>query len=643
MGDMTNTPHWRRTLAQNAARVRADVSFALIDAFIIAMAYVFGLVARFAEGLDASAGWWPGLWRVLPMIVLIHLLANVVFGAYGHVWEYASVAEAMRVAFASVAAGTVVFATLVVARDAFAVEQPIPMGVVLTGAVFALLGMGAVRFRSRMFSLKRMSATGGHAVRALIVGTGRPAAVLARQAPELNPVAEVVGFVNLEQTTHQARRLVGRPVWTGLETIPDLVRTFGVDQVIVATEAPDSTLRELVDACVSVDVALRIVPDLNALLTGNVAEAIRNIEVADLLPRPAVRTDLSPVEEMLGGRRILVTGAGGSIGSEIVTQCLRFAGTTVFALDNDETHLHDALVAWSGTGNTPVPVLCDVRDGLGVRNVFERYAPEVVFHAAAHKHVPILEECPEEAVKTNVTGTQNVVMAARETGVERFVLISTDKAVDPSSVMGASKRIAEMLIQSACDNEYANPCVYSAVRFGNVLGSRGSVVPTFMRQIESGGPVTVTDPRMTRYFMTIPEAVQLELQAGAMASGGEVFVLDMGEPVKIIDLASRLIRLSGMVPGRDVEIDIVGMRPGEKLEETLSAGPLVPSAHPQINKASLGEPERDSLQRQLGLLRNLADSGEREAVAEVIHTIARSAQPIAVGDTTNLKDVATRS
>ncbi len=641
MGDMS-TPHWRRALAQNAARVRADVSFALIDAFIIAMAYVFGLVARFAEGLDASAEWWPGLWRVLPMVVLIHLLANVIFGAYGHVWEYASVAEAMRVAFAAVAAGTVVFSTLVIARDAFNVDQPIPMGVVLTGAMFALLGMGAVRFRSRMFSLKKMSGVNAPSVRALIVGVGRPAAVLARQAPELKPVTDVVGFVTLADGTRHARRLVGLPVWSGLDLIPDLVDTYDIDQVIVATEAPDSTLRALVDACVSVDVALRIVPDLNALLTGHVAEAIRNIEVADLLPRPTVHTDLSPVADMLEGRRIMVTGAGGSIGSEIVKQCLQFAGTTVFALDNDETHLHDAMPEWMVTGRTPTPVLCDVRDASGVSNAFERYRPEVVFHAAAHKHVPILEECPEEAVKTNVTGTENVVRAARKLGVRRFVLISTDKAVDPSSVMGATKRIAEMLIQSACDGESSGG-IYSAVRFGNVLGSRGSVVPTFMRQIESGGPVTVTDPRMSRYFMTIPEAVQLVLQAGAMASGGEVFVLDMGEPVKIIDLASRLIRLSGMVPGRDVDIEIVGMRPGEKLEETLSAGPLVPSAHPQINKASLGEPDKVALNHYLHLLRDLADSGERHAVAEIVHSVARSAQPIVVAESTGLRDVATWS
>ncbi len=614
-------PDWRRAFAQNAARVRADVSFALIDAFIIALAYVAGLVARFMDGLGVSTDWWIGFWRILPMIVLIHLIANVAFGTYGHVWEYASVAEALRVGFASAAAGGLIVTSLIIGRDAFHVDQPIPISVVLLGAMFTLIGTGAIRFRSRLFSFKRM-AQYGTPVRALIVGTGRPAAVLARQAPNLDPAAEVVGFVAIGDGGPQVRRLVGRPVWSGVDLVPELVRTYRVDQVIVATPAPESTLRDLVDACLSVEATLRIVPDLNALLKGNGADSIRNIEVSDLLPRPTVETDLTPVADMLEGRRILVTGAGGSIGSEIVRQCLLFAGTEVVALDNDETHLHDALPSWQTTGREPLTTLCDVRDAARVTRVFQDLRPHVVFHAAAHKHVPILEHCAEEAAKTNVLGTAHVISAAEQIGVERFVLISTDKAVDPASVMGASKRVAEMIVQAAAAR--ANGAVYTAVRFGNVLGSRGSVVPTFMNQIKAGGPVTVTDPRMTRYFMTVSEAVQLVLQSGAIASGGEVFVLDMGEPVRIMDLASRLIRLSGLVPGRDIEIAIIGARPGEKLVESLSDGPLVPSSHPKINQASIGYPDGSILRRELAHLRNLADSGERADVARVMHRLARA-------------------
>ncbi len=612
---------WRRAIAQNAARVRADVSFALVDAFIISLAYIAALVARFADGQGTSATWWEGFWGLLPLIVLVHLVTNVLFGTYGHVWEYASVAEALRVGFASATAGIMLMAGLLIGRDALQAEQPLPLSVIALGAMFTLIGMGAIRFRTRMFSFQRMTAGSSAPVRALIVGVGRPAAVLARQAPNLDPTTEVVGFVDAGTHGATARRLVGLPVWSGLDTVPELVRRHDVDQVIVAESTDETTLRDLVDACVAVDVALRIVPDLNALLKGHASENIRNLELSDLLPRAAVQTDLTPVAEMLGGRRILVTGAGGSIGSEIVNQCLSFPDTVVIALDHDETHLHDAMAEWSKTGRTPERVLCDIRDRSRVLRVFEDVRPEVVLHAAAHKHVPILEDCPGEAIKTNVLGTANILAAAEKFDVERFLLISTDKAVNPSSVMGATKRIAEMLVQAAAAR--TSRTTFTAVRFGNVLGSRGSVVPTFMNQIQAGGPVTVTDPKMTRYFMTIPEAVQLVLQSGAMATGGEVFVLDMGEPVRIIDMAARLIRLSGLVPGRDIEIAVTGMRPGEKLEEVLSDGPLVPSDHPKINKASIGHADEAVLIDQLDQLRDLADSGVRDEVAAAIHALAR--------------------
>ncbi len=628
-------------LAQSAARVRADVSFALVDAFIISMAYVAGLVARFMDGLGVSADWWPSFWQILPIIVLVHLIANVAFGTYGHVWEYASVAEALRVAMASATAGIVIVVSLIVGRDAFQVAQPIPISVVILGAMFTLVGMGAIRFRARVFSFQRMTQYGAP-VRALIIGTGRPAAVLARQAPNLDPALDVVGFLDIDSEGPHPRRLVGRPVWAGVERVPDLVHTYRLDQVIVAATTGESTLRDLVDVCLRVDVALRIVPNLNALLKGNAAESIRNIELSDLLPRATVQTDLSPVASMLSGRRILVTGAGGSIGSEIVSQCIAFDDVQVTALDNDETHLHDGLAMWRASGVEPDTVLCDIRDRASLESVFEEVQPEVVFHAAAHKHVPILEQWPAEAVKTNVLGTANLLAAVEKFGVDRFVLISTDKAVDPSSVMGATKRVAEMLTQSAAARA-ANGTIYTAVRFGNVLGSRGSVVPTFMAQIQAGGPVTVTDPRMTRYFMTVSEAVQLVLQSGALAAGGEVFVLDMGEPVRIMDLASRLIRLSGLVPGRDIHVDITGMRPGEKLEEVLSDGPLSASKHPKINKASIGFPDYAILLDELDQLRDLADSGQRDEVAAAVHRVAHSGN-IRVAETTGtLRDAVTWS
>jgi FlaA1/EpsC-like NDP-sugar epimerase len=376
---------------------------------------------------------------------------------------------------------------------------------------------------------------------------------------------------------------------------------------------------------VDVDVRLRIVPGLDEILTGfDGGPDIRDLELEDLLLRPAVTTDLEAVSETLSDKIVLVTGAGGSIGSEIVSQVLRFMPKRLIALDNDETHLHDGTLSWDPPAGTKLtPVLCDLRDEEKLRQIIAKYRPHLVYHAAAHKHVPILEEWPEEAIKTNVVGTVNLLSSIRDTRIERFVLISTDKTVSPTGVMGASKRIAEMLVQSASKTDSSSGCAYSAVRFGNVLGSRGSVVPTFMEQIRRGGPVTITDERMTRYFMTVGEAVELVLQASALAEHGEVFVLDMGQPVKIIDLAHRMIRLGGLVPGRDIEVKISGARPGEKLYEELAHGPLSPSQHPQINVADSAAPPAVMLYEFVRRLEELSKSPRHRAeLKELLLTFA---------------------
>ncbi|MEX1094279.1 MAG: polysaccharide biosynthesis protein, partial [Acidimicrobiia bacterium] len=314
------------------------------------------------------------------------------------------------------------------------------------------------------------------------------------------------------------------------------------------------------------------------------------------------------VAAFLKDRKVLVTGGGGSIGSEIVQQALGFDCAQVIALDSDETHLHDAAAWWTGAGDRVVTELADIRDRRRLAVIFEKYQPDVVFHAAAHKHVPILEKCPEEAIKTNVDGTLNVIEEAdRCQSTQSFVLISTDKAVEPESVMGSSKRVAEMLVQSRA--ELATDMKWSAVRFGNVLGSRGSVVPTFKRQVQAGGPVTVSHPDIERYFMTVAEAVELVLQAASISDGGEVFVLDMGSPVRILDLAHRMIRLAGLVPYVDIDVVITGLRPGERLSEQLADVPLVPSRHPQILIARQGVPSREHLNDTIGVIRALADQG----------------------------------
>jgi FlaA1/EpsC-like NDP-sugar epimerase len=324
---------------------------------------------------------------------------------------------------------------------------------------------------------------------------------------------------------------------------------------------------------------------------------------------------------MLSGRRVLITGAGGSIGSEIARQVAALGPEALILADHDETHLHELLTELDS--DVAHPVLMDVRDQQEATDIFMRFRPHVVFHAAAHKHVPLLESHPKEALSTNVLGTANVADAAAAVGVQRFVLISTDKAVRPLSVMGASKWFAEQVVRSL----HGNGTIFCAVRFGNVLGSRGSVIPTFFRQIARGGPVTVTDPGMARYFMSIPESVQLVLQAAALSEGGEVFTLDMGEPTVIIDLAKDVIRLSGRVPGRDVEIEITGTRPGEKLVEEIADAieESVPSAHPKIVISRPPVPDRAALGRAIREMETLGAEGRRDELAERLKAFPQEA------------------
>lgn len=617
-----NTVSGSRTVvvAQYFARARTDLSFALIDAVVVVLGYTAALVLRFMDVQGIAPDWWKGFLLSLPVIVALHLLANLVFGAYGHVWEYASVEEAMRLVFAAIAAGVALVGMLVFAETLSGSNgRLLPIMVIVLGAGLSLAGMGALRFRSRMFSFHRAGQKDPAA--ALVVGTGQTAADLARSAKGQGNEVRVVAFASTDQAV-STRRLAGLPVMGTIDEVPQLVELLNVEQVVIADRIGEDAIRRLVDRCAAIDVGLRIAPHIDDVLGGHRSlRDVRDLELTDLLPRPTVATDLTAVADLLAGRRVLVTGAGGSIGSEIVCQVVTFGPAQVLALDNDETHLYEALLKTPASYDPATPILADIKDAGLVHRIFAEYRPEVVFHAAAHKHVPILEAFPEEAVKTNVTGTANVLAACRHHSVERFVLISTDKAVDPSSMMGASKRVAEMLTQSAHATS-VHGTVYAAVRFGNVLGSRGSVVPTFMRQIQQGGPVTVCDPDMLRYFMTTGEAVQLVLQAAAIAVGGEVLVLDMGAPVRIGDLARRMIRLSGLVPGRDVEVIITGARPGEKHTEVLSRSGLVPSPHPKIKVAQPGFPGPVTLLDASKALAERAASGDRKSVGELLHALA---------------------
>ncbi len=602
---------WREQAAISAARVRADIAFAAVDVCIIVAAYTFGLAVRMLDpGIDAGRAFWVSLAIAMPVIVLVHVVANVLAGAYGHVWEHASTDEAVQVVLANVVSGAVLLTLGWFARQ-FGVT--IPFAVIVVGAGLTLSGMGLVRFRSRMFSFRR-SDTG---VRMLIVGTGREAAAFARQAPTLNGGCTVVGFLtDSPQSESNVRRLAGLPILGELKEIRSVIKARDIDEVVVVG-ADAARTREVVDLCLEVDARLRILPAAEDVMLDRLSALdVRDIRVEDLLVRPQVATDLSEVADLLRDRRVLVTGAGGSIGSEIVAQVLGFAPAAVYALDRDETLLHDAKLKWGGGVES---VLCDLREPIKVLRTFEEIKPEIVFHAAALKHVPVLESYPEEAVLTNIIGTRNVIEAGSRVGMSRFVLISTDKAVDPSSVMGATKRIAELMVQLGADRQ--DGCVYSAVRFGNVLGSRGSVIPTFVDQIKAGGPVTVTDPEMTRYFMTTGEAVELVLQASALAGGSEVFVLDMGDQVRIVELARRLIRLAGLTPESDISIVYTGIRPGEKLNERLSINPMTPTRNPQISEAKLDYPNPAVLMERVAELEKAAQEVDRYQVRGLLSNL----------------------
>jgi FlaA1/EpsC-like NDP-sugar epimerase len=425
----------------------------------------------------------------------------------------------------------------------------------------------------------------------LIAGAGSAGESIARELRQ-NPRNGIlpVGFADDDRSKH-GHRLHGLPVLGSLADIPGIVRRERVQEVVIALpSAPGTVVREIVRLAAEAGVKTRTVPSLSDLISGRVqASALRQVEIQDLLRRTPVQTKLEQAHGQAYGRTVLVTGAGGSIGSELCRQLARLGPERLILLGHGENSIFD--VRQELTDSFPAvaleSVILDVRDREGLERVFDRFQPFSVFHAAAHKHVPLMESNVAEAVTNNVLGTKNMVELAAASGAEHFVLISTDKAVRPTSVMGATKRVAEQIVQETAELTGRN---FVSVRFGNVLGSRGSVVPTFLRQIAAGGPVTVTHPEMRRYFMTISEAVQLVLQAGAIGKGGEVFVLDMGEPMKVMDLATDLIRLSGLEVDRDIEIRFSGARPGEKLYEELffSAESAVPTDFPKILRAKNG-------------------------------------------------------
>ncbi|BAJ64288.1 polysaccharide biosynthesis protein [Anaerolinea thermophila] len=593
------------------------------DLLLIVLSVLGSYALRFELG-NFFFFYLPSAYWMAGAALIIKPLVYYFFGLYRRMWIYASIREALMVVAASVTASALLAATMI-ALTSFRLFVGFPRSVLIIDFFLSVFAAGGLRFTLRLLAESRINQAiqEGAGLRqpqkVLIVGAGDAGALVVRELqknPQLNLIP--IGFLD-DNPAKQRQQIYGVPVVGTLSDLEKVIDQTRAQQVIIAIpSAAGRVVRLVADACRAKGVPFRTMPGIYELLGGTVSVSrLREVDITDLLRRNPVQIDESLVGATLSGKVVLITGAGGSIGRELCRQVARWGPSELILLGHGENSIFEALMELRENFPSLLfrPVIADVRDYGRIRNVFLRHRPEIVFHAAAHKHVPLMELNVEEAVTNNVLGTMNVVSAALESGVERLVMVSTDKAIRPANIMGATKRLAEMIVLDAARRSGRS---YSVVRFGNVLGSRGSVVPLFKRQIARGGPVTVTHPEMRRYFMTIPEAVHLVLQASAMGEGGETFVLNMGEQIRILDLAEDLIRLSGLEPGKDIEIVFTGIRPGEKLSEDLwdEGVPIERTEHPEIFRVNSETPELSGEE-----LRSLVEQVLRLAQEGDTHTL----------------------
>ncbi|MCG5102611.1 polysaccharide biosynthesis protein [Oceanobacillus alkalisoli] len=507
-------------------------------------------------------------------LVIFHHLFAAVFKLYNKVWSYASVGELVAivkaVTLSVISAGIVqlVLNDFTILRRALIVTW-----------LLHIIFIGGSRFIWRMYRDRYINNDDKSQKRTLVVGAGAAGAMIVRQLQnehntELTPVAFVDDDLN-----KQKMEMYNLPVVGSVNDIPRIVEEYNIEHIVIAIPSlRNGELKNIVEACASTSAQVQMIPKIEDLMTGRITvSSLKNIEVEDLLGREPVKLDINAISEYVTGNTVMVTGAGGSIGSEICRQLMRFTPKKILLVGHGEYSIYNIDMelrkVFGGEQTEIVPIIGDVKDRKRIFEIVGEHLPAIIYHAAAHKHVPLMEYNPHEAVKNNIIGTKNVAEAADKFYVRTFVLVSTDKAVNPTNVMGASKRIAEMVVQNLAKKSDTK---FVAVRFGNVLGSRGSVIPLFRKQIENGGPITITHPDITRYFMTIPEASRLVVQAGTLAKGGEIFVLDMGEPVKIVELAKNLIKLSGYTED-EIRMEYSGLRPGEKMfEELLGEDEVLP-------------------------------------------------------------------
>lgn len=583
-------------------------SLFLGDIILVNISCIIALLLRFDFAIPTQ--YWNLYLDTFIVLTLINIGVNLLFRLYKCILQYTSIRDIIYI-FTSNIISTILFFTY-----SYFIHNTFPLSIYIIYLCILMLGMFGSRisfriaakfyqaFRTELLP-KFQKEPQKTLTRTMLIGAGEAASIIIKDSKALNINSHIVLAVD-DSKLKQSGSIMGVPIKGTLDDIPNLVDTYDIEEILIAIpSASKKRISEIIQLCSNSCCTLKIFPGIKGSLTSSLLP-IRNVVIEDLLGRDEITLDNHEVSSHISAKTILVTGGGGSIGSELCRQIASFKPDTLIIFDIYENNAYDIqneLLLNGLNPNSLKTIIGSVRDKAKLKDVFRKYSPDIVFHAAAHKHVPLMEESPEEAVKNNVFGTLNVALCAKNHRTSKFILISTDKAVNPTNVMGATKRICEMIIQSI--NNTTPHTDYVAVRFGNVLGSNGSVLPLFRRQLESGGPLTVTHPDIIRYFMTIPEAVRLILQAMTFATGGEIFVLDMGDPVKIYDLAQNFIKLSGLEPHKDIDIIFSGLRPGEKLYEELlmSEEGLLNTAS---NKIFIGQPATIDFSTLLTDLDNLS-------------------------------------
>ncbi|NBK93768.1 polysaccharide biosynthesis protein [bacterium 1XD21-13] len=610
-------------IEKNAPRNRIAL-LVILDLLIITVSGFLALYIRFDfQFSKMEMAYVDRELKYLPINLMITLLLFVLFKLYRSVWRFASANEFLNV----ISACSV--STLIQIVIMSVMKMRMPVSYYMMKYVILIVGVGSLRFAYRILRMlqeKRMGLRKDSRRNTMVVGAGEAGAMIIKEFQNSRYLDQKVCCVIDDNEAKQGKYLRGVKIMGGRDDIRYLAHELQIDEIIVALpSASQSQVKEILQICQETGCELKVLPGLYQMINGEISVSkLRKVEIEDLLGREPIKLQVDSVMGYVAGKVILVTGGGGSIGSELCRQIAAHKPKKLIIVDIYENNAYD--IQQELKRKSPeldlVVLIASVRNTHRMNSIFETYWPDIVYHAAAHKHVPLMEDSPNEAIKNNVFGTYKTAKAADKYGVKRFVLISTDKAVNPTNIMGASKRICEMIIQMMNNHSKTD---FVAVRFGNVLGSNGSVIPLFKKQIEQGGPVTVTHPEIIRYFMTIPEAVSLVLQAGALAKGGEIFVLDMGEPVKILDLAKNLIRLSGYKPFEDIPIEFTGLRPGEKLYEELlmSEEGLRETENALIHIGKPIEFDEKRFQKELEELREAADQDSvaiRQKVQEIVPT-----------------------